>query len=428
MKRNRWALTSASVLVLMLFLAASIFAGCGESAEETTTTAGATETTAGETGTTGAPPAEAETLKIGLIEPLSGPISVVGLAFQRGYELYADEVNAEGGVQIGDKRYLLEIITEDGKGSPEAAGTAARKLVFEDGVTFIAGEILEPATDAIYQVTSTAPNKVMHVISWVNVPFTPTDVSADKPLQVRLAISPQDTNLPDIEYLVETYPEAKKLAIVYPNIGYEPLIEDVTQISESKGLEVTGSFSFEFGATDFVPSYSQALATEPDVIVALVSGQADAQLRAARDLGFEGVFISTSPLAPEFFVNTAGAAACTDVIVNGMDMENPTPEMAAVRDASIEKYGEFASDQLVGYDQMWTLVQLMQEAGSIDPEAVEAALDNMTAEGSLQTTYGPGRIGGVEAYGTNRVLYRPVSVVRLMNGVPELIGLVPITE
>lgn len=420
-----WLLTLVAVLAVTATFAV---VGCGDDGD-TTTTAAPTDTTTEPGGTdTTAAQTEAETLKIGLITPLSGPISVVGLAFQRGYELYADQVNAEGGVQIGDKRYLLEVITEDGKGSPEAAGTAAKKLVFEDKVTYVAGEILEPAGDAIYQVTSTAPTKVMHILSWVNVPFTPTDVKAEKPLQVRLAISPHDTNRPDLDYLVQAYPQAKKLAIVYPNIGYEPLIEDVTKISQEKGLEVAGSFPFEFGATDFVPAYSKALATKPDVIVALVSGQADAQLRAARDLGFKGVFISTSPLAPEHFVKTAGAEASTDVIVNGMDMTKATPAMQAVMEASNEKYGDFNSDQLIGYDQLWTLTQIMQAAGSVDPEKVEAAIEQMTADGSLETTYGPGRIGGAKAYGTNRVLFRPVSVVRLMNGQPELIGLVPVTE
>ena len=428
-RRTQWVVLALVAAALLALALAGV--GCGSS-DTTTTSAAPVATTAGggdDTTTSAAPAGPAETLKIGLIEPMSGPISVVGLAFKRGYELYADKVNAEGGLQVGDKKYMLEILSEDGKGSPEAAGTAAKKLVLQDGVTFVAGEIIEPASDAIYQVSSTAPDKTMHILSWVNVPFTPSDVSASKPLQVRLAISPQDTNLPDMDYLAETYPDAKKIAIVYPNIGYEPLIEDVTALAKERGMEIVGSFPWEFGTTDFVPVYSKALATKPDVVVALVSAQADAQLRAARDMGFKGVFISTSPLAPEFFVKTAGAEACTDVIVNGMDMTKPTPEMAAVQEASMKKYNDFASDELVGYDQLWTLAQLMQKAGSVDPEKVDAVLEQMTAEGSLQTTYGPGRIGGAKAkYGTNRVLYRPLSVVRLMNGVPELIGLVPDIE
>ena len=123
---------------------------------------------------------------------------------------------------------------------------------------------------------------------------------------------------------------------------------------------------------------------KPDVIIAMTSAQADAQLRTARDLGYKGVFISTSPLAPEFFVQTAGAAACTDVIVNGMDMNSATPEMKAVQEASMAKYKDFVSDELTGYDQIWTLVQLIQKAGSVDPVAVDGIIDQMTADGTLR--------------------------------------------
>ncbi len=417
---------------LMLILAVVALVGCGG---DTTTTTSPSATTVG-SGATTAPtetttaPAATETLKIGLIEPMSGPISVVGLAFQRGYELYADKVNNEGGVQIGDTKYNIEVIAEDGKGNPEAAGTAAKKLVYEDGVTYVAGEIIEPASDAIYAVTSTAPNKTMHILSWVNFPYTPTDVSADKPLQIRLAIGPQDTHAPDIDYLVEAYPDAKKIVLSYSTLPSDTLVKDLTDvIATHPGLEVVGEAVWEWGTTDFVPAMSKAIDMKPDVIIAMTSAQADAQLRAARDLGFDGVFISTSPLAPEFFVKTAGAAASTDVIVNGMDMTKATPEMQAVKDASMAKYNDFVSDELIGYDQIWTLVQLMQKAGSVDPVAVDGVIDEMTADGSLQTTYGPGHLTGAnDQYGANRALSRPVSIVRLMNGEPELIGLVPVPD
>lgn len=428
--RGRAVLLIVGLLGLLVALAA--MGGCGGDATTTTAastaTTTATETTA-PTETTAAPVATG-TLKIGLIEPMSGPISVVGLAFKRGYELYADKVNAEGGVLIGDTRYEIEVISEDGKGNPEASGTAAKKLVYEDGATYVAGEIIEPASDAIYAVTSTAPTKTMHILSWVNFPYTPTDVSAEKTLQIRLAIGPQDTHAPDIDYLVEAYPDAKKIVLSYSTLPSETLVKDLTDVIASHpGLEVVGETVWEWGTTDFVPAMSKAIAMKPDVIIAMTSAQADAQLRAARDLGFEGVFISTSPLAPEFFVKTAGEAACTDVIVNGMDMTKATPEMQAVKDASMAKYNDFVSDELIGYDQIWTLLQLMQKAGSVDPVAVDGIIDQMTADGSLQTTYGPGHLTGAnDLYKANRALSRPVSIVRLMNGQPELIGLVPVPD
>ena len=87
---------------------------------------------------------------------LTGPLSIPSLAFNRGWELYADAVNNAGGVKIGNDTYKLQFINEDSKGSAEGAGTAASKLVNQDKVQFIIGAMLESEVAAIYQVTKPA--------------------------------------------------------------------------------------------------------------------------------------------------------------------------------------------------------------------------------------------------------------------------------
>ena len=160
--------------------------------------------------TTTPPPAE-EHLTVGVVMPISGPISTIGMAWVRGYELYFDKLNAEGGVQIGDTTYFIDVVSEDSLVNPEAAGTAAQKLVFQDGATFVFGCILEQCTQAVYDIC--APNGVLHLVSWVNVPFHPADISPDKPLAVRPMISPQDSHRPILEYLLEAYPETETLVL-----------------------------------------------------------------------------------------------------------------------------------------------------------------------------------------------------------------------
>ena len=51
---------------------------------------------------TGIAGAASKHLKIGSIHPISGPISFLGVAFNRGYELAFDKVNKAGGIKIGD--------------------------------------------------------------------------------------------------------------------------------------------------------------------------------------------------------------------------------------------------------------------------------------------------------------------------------------
>ena len=114
--------TSRALVLLILLILSSFFIGYNSAAGAAT-----------------------KTLKIGVVMPISGPISTVGMAWVRGFELYFNKVNAAGGVKIGNDTYLFDVIAEDSKVNPEAAGTAAKKLVFQDKASFVFGEILEQA-------------------------------------------------------------------------------------------------------------------------------------------------------------------------------------------------------------------------------------------------------------------------------------------
>jgi branched-chain amino acid transport system substrate-binding protein len=202
-------------------------------------------------GYKGAASAATKTLKVGVVMPISGPISTIGMAWVRGFELYFNKVNAAGGVKIGDGTYLFDVIAEDSRVNPEGAGNAAKKLVFQDKATFVFGEILEQDTQAIYDVT--LPNKVLHLITWINVPWHPADVSADKPLCVRPMISPQDSHRPVLEYLLKAYPNTKTLALVVPDIAVGTLDKDFKSVAAELGIKVVGSEIWSFGTTDFIP-------------------------------------------------------------------------------------------------------------------------------------------------------------------------------
>ncbi len=419
------------VLLLVLAVVATLAFGvvaCGED-EETTTTAGGTETTAGGTETTAgsettAPPSgEAKTLKMGMIMGLTGPLSIPSLAFMRGWEIYADVVNEEGGVKIGNDTYTLEIIEEDSKGAAEGASTAASKLVNQDKVQFVIGAMLESEVAAIYSVTQ--PAGALYAAANINIPGHEADVSADKDLFCRLSVSPDENQPIDLDYMLEAYPDAKTISVSQPDIGYEDMLERLKASATKRGMEVVMAEKWSWGTTDFIPTYTNIVASNPDIIFAMNSGQANDQLKAARQLGFKGPFISNSPLGADVFVVTVqDPVALTDVVVNSPDVTHPTPEMQAIMDRWAAKWPDdpFVSDAVHAYDMPWILVQAMQKAGSIDPATVLATLETMTNKGDLQTNEGAGNMGGMDRFGVNRVLYRPYPITRIMNGVLEFIG------
>src|SRR5438445_8874654 len=74
-------------------------------------------------------------IKIGVIEPLSGPVAASGNYVRMGAEIARDWVNARGGVN-GRK---IELQIEDNKSDPKEAASAAEKLIVRDKVPAIMG-------------------------------------------------------------------------------------------------------------------------------------------------------------------------------------------------------------------------------------------------------------------------------------------------
>ena len=74
-------------------------------------------------------------VRIGVIEPLSGPVAASGNYIRMGAEIARDWLNAKGGV-LGRK---VELVIEDNKSDPKEAASAAEKLIVRDKVPAIMG-------------------------------------------------------------------------------------------------------------------------------------------------------------------------------------------------------------------------------------------------------------------------------------------------
>jgi branched-chain amino acid transport system substrate-binding protein len=74
-------------------------------------------------------------IKVGMIEPLSGPIAAAGGYITNGAKMAAERINARGGV-LGRP---LELIVEDNKSDPAETRNAAEKLIVRDKVPAIIG-------------------------------------------------------------------------------------------------------------------------------------------------------------------------------------------------------------------------------------------------------------------------------------------------
>ncbi len=82
---------------------------------------------------------DGDTVKIGLNLELTGSIPKVGEHSRVAAEMFAEQMNEAGGIQLGDQTYTIELVTEDNNGTAEGATGVANKLITQDEVLILVG-------------------------------------------------------------------------------------------------------------------------------------------------------------------------------------------------------------------------------------------------------------------------------------------------
>jgi len=369
-------------------------------------------------------PAEVKTLRIGHIIAMTGPISPGLEVCTQGVEAAAEWINEEGGITVGGQQYLIEIVYGDNKSTPEGTIAAANRLIYEENIKFIVGPIVPWLTIAMAPVSEEA--KVIRCL--IDGTGTPAEMNPDTPYTFTSFF--ETTWMPPAyDYLVEAYPEVKKVAIVAPDEpGGQYWVEMSKKEAEAHGLEVVFSENYVIGTEDFYPLMTKMLATEPDAVdlgVGIPPWYAGI-IKGARDLGFTGPLFSGSALHLRLLIELVGTDYANDIFaccLNGESTQLP-PLVNEFRGRVLDKYAgvDFQEAHLGGWIALWCLVQAIEEAQSLDTTVVANTWENME---SLETPFGPGTMGGLEALGINHVVMGPHPITKVENG--ELIDVGIIT-
>jgi branched-chain amino acid transport system substrate-binding protein len=87
--------------------------------------------------------------KVGVIAEISGSNAVGGNIIKRGYDMWATAVNAEGGIQIGGKKYKVQLVYGDSQSNPSQGASAVERLITQEHVDFIFGPYTSMCTIAM---------------------------------------------------------------------------------------------------------------------------------------------------------------------------------------------------------------------------------------------------------------------------------------
>ena len=358
-----------------------------------------------------------EILKIGVIAPLSGTGAGWGLALRAGAELAADDINAQGGLDVGGRKYKLTVIPYDDQYKGPIAADAANRLVFMDKVKYIIGPMGSAAGLAAQEITE--PNKVF----FVGDSFTPKFLGPKKLFSFRTTMTSFEFALPMTKWFKEKYPDLKKIAITGPNdeSGWETAGSGI-EAHKAIGHEMVFQDYYERGTVDFMPLLNKAFAQKPDVfnLNGCNPGDAGLILKQARQMGFKGMIIKVGgPGTPEM-LKVAGKE-----LMEGFMYYSPINPDAPVIKEMIKKYEAKFPPPMNGfmpqfYDGTMWLLEAVKKAGTVtDTDRVREVFEKLSYDGKCT-----GRMSwtGKQMYGIDHQVKFPFYVMQVKGGQEVMVG------
>jgi branched-chain amino acid transport system substrate-binding protein len=358
----------------------------------------------------------AETLKIGVIAPLTGGGAPWGMAASESVKIAAAEANAAGGIKVGNKTYDVEVISYDDHYKAADAIAAYNRLVNQDSVKFVIVST-SPSTLAL------APSLEADRVLMLTTAGVEKAVDPENRLQIRTISILRDYVPPTVAWVRQNM-QAKTVVIVNPNDESGWYSTNVSQAAyKENGFDILGSEVFERTQKDFQPLMTKIVAMTPDIIELASCPPATAALivRTARDLGFNGTFVKNAGAATKEILDAAGKEGAEGVI--SLHYADPTNEGYQRVAAEYKKrIGQMPDDLFVStYDGVNLLLKAVAKAGTVDDaKAVSAAFPTvLPAKGLLGDEL---TMGGVDGKGQkNQVMtYSYISIMK--DGTPQIVG------
>lgn len=339
-----------------------------------------------------------ESIKIGVIIPITGSGADQGEWVKRGLELAVDEINK-------DKRHKLDLIFEDSKGEPKEAVSIYKKL--------------------------RAINKIPIVITWgsgVGIALTPL-VNQDGVIQMGVATAAPDYSTPG-DFTFRNFPsaiqEAKYLSsALIKNLNKDKDAVAIIKINNDYGVGVADAFkknyqreggyilveeTFEPNAVDFRTLLTKIKNFNPKIIyLATYPKEGALLIKQARDLSIGSQFIaSVAILGSKELFNLTGNAIDGLIVISPLSFQNSSD---AFGNRFFNKFREKLEPQnfysIRSYDALMVISFVIEECKKLDTECFKRGL--------LKVKNYPG-VGGNITFDANGDVLSDFTLIKVKNG------------
>lgn len=359
----------------------------------------------------------ADAIRIGSPLALTGALASEGAKQKLAYDLWLKRINAAGGIQVGDRKLPVELVTYDYQTDGKRAGQLAEKLITDDKVDFLTAPFGSGHTKITAAVAERYGVPIVAVAS--------SEPVHDQGFRFLFGTLAPSSGLIDgmLDVFRKAKPDVKKIAIlgrddVFPKI----MASLMAKGAEKAGLSVVYNELYPVGTMDHATAITSMKSAAPDWIY--VTGYtADLVLVAKQmsDLGLKAPIVTmiTGPAYKEF-VDTLGPLAENitsaswwhySAAYEGDDVFGTTKafydEVLAASGQEPDYVHASSAAALI------TLQKAIEKAGTLDREAVRKALTEL----DIKTFYGPIKF---RADGLND--NRDLPIIQIQGGKPVVLA------
>ena len=329
----------------------------------------------------GAPAVPAqESVKVGVIQPLSGSVAASGNYVRMGAEIARDWINAKGGV-LNRK---VELLIEDNKSDPKEAATAAEKLIVRDKVPVIVG-----AWGSTMTLAAMPKLEEYGVPMVVETSSASTITKRGNPWIFRIS-PPSEMEALGLQRYLKNF-GIKRADFLAVNTDWgRGAVAAFGDVLKKSGVAVGAAEYMDQAATDMNAQITKVKADSPDTLflttsveqITLVLKQAQEQRLALK------VITTGGSSSPSQLIQQAGAAAeGTYHILFFLPWFPEAMPDGKLAKAFVDEWAkrghpfEGLTEGFRGHDGVLTAVEGIRIAGKADPKAVRAALWKVSVMG-----------------------------------------------
>ena len=334
-------------------------------------------------------------IRIGAVNPFSGPLAIYGVEVTRGYELAVDQVNAAGGV-LGRK---VEIVRGDAS-NPQQGIATVEQLVSKEKVDIFTGTY----TSAVSNAASDAASRYEKMY-WETGALAQNLTERGLPNFVRSGPDGGSFALTTASTVRDLIAPSMKKSMKDITVWIEhedsiygtSIAQAQKRLLETLGAKVLGMGGHSVRSIDLNDTVLRAKKANPDVLIQTgYVPDTNLLLRTARDQGFKpgAILLVGTGDTPET-LESLGVAATDGVLVVSFPRPDVAPAYgpgaAAFLTAYRAKYkaDPIAPQSMSSYVGLQVLFDTIRAAGSVDVKPLRAAAAAMDKPaGSYASGYG----------------------------------------